>query len=735
VAAFRDHVGALEGQYRTHLDNIKALEAERRGLAQTVEEQIREIRRGTLTAYQQYNDKVREADELTAKARAELAKGDRADLKLAEEFARKALAAAKGLSTAVRDGQEEVVSASTAQATAIRITEGAAKQLNEAINLRIDAEKDAAEAAKQGLDDALPKLRAYEEQLQKVVSLADKGIKLRIEADEAAITKGIADVQKLLSDKFVTTNLLLELKDARAELAKAKEQLAAGIPVDIKPQTQAVEDALNNIRAQKPIVNVDTNAALLDVLNLEGKIKALDQVRPRPKVEIESNVDEVQASIDKLKLPTESTHTVHIKEVRDGGQNGASGSGGTAGGSGTGFARGGLVRAVQRFARGGPVFTSGSGPKVPGTGVGDTVPAILRAGSFVVKKAASQFYGDGMMARLARGVGIRGFAAGGNVTKEEAEKWAKLLPIFGDKNPLGITVPAVTGAAIPKMPDTFQDYGKAPINFDTRPIPDVLLTATNVLSYAREMLSAVGSNNPLLGTLKPQILEGIAAVERSPTDKNALINLLRAAETIGANPYIFAMWGKTTGAGSGTIPIWFVDWLQDRGFDTTGTDGPSSGIPNMGAFARAFLGAAAAKAGPATNILFGGNKKNVNFRFAEGGAPSDTVPAWLTPGEFVFRKSAVARYGLNLMHAINNMAIPRHALAGMLGAPVPVSGYATGGPVGDFATAGGGGRSFREGDVNVTINASAADILSERNIRNMIVPVFDRIAKRKGGSG
>ena len=42
--------------------------------------------------------------------------------------------------------------------------------------------------------------------------------------------------------------------------------------------------------------------------------------------------------------------------------------------------------------------------------------------------------------------------------------------------------------------------------------------------------------------------------------------------------------------------------------------------------------------------------------FQKGGGPKppDIVPAWLQPGEFVMRKSAVDRYGMQVMEKMNN---------------------------------------------------------------------------------
>mgnify|MGYP005982344317 CR=1 FL=1 len=43
---------------------------------------------------------------------------------------------------------------------------------------------------------------------------------------------------------------------------------------------------------------------------------------------------------------------------------------------------------------------------------------------------------------------------------------------------------------------------------------------------------------------------------------------------------------------------------------------------------------------------------------------TDTVPAWLTPGEFTQQKKAVNYYGLPFMNAINNMQVPRYLATG-----------------------------------------------------------------------
>ncbi len=58
------------------------------------------------------------------------------------------------------------------------------------------------------------------------------------------------------------------------------------------------------------------------------------------------------------------------------------------------------------------------------------------------------------------------------------------------------------------------------------------------------------------------------------------------------------------------------------------------------------------------------------------------MPMWLTPGEFVVRRSASDYYGSSAMHAVNRMMVPRSVLAayGASGS-APQFKAATGGPV------------------------------------------------------
>ena len=79
-------------------------------------------------------------------------------------------------------------------------------------------------------------------------------------------------------------------------------------------------------------------------------------------------------------------------------------------------------------------------------------------------------------------------------------------------------------------------------------------------------------------------------------------------------------------------------------------------------------------------------EQNQGEFYRRGGlAKSDTVPAMLTPGEYVVNRSAVARLGVGFFEAINNLSAPAQALAGR--ALAGIQGFASGGLVRPAASA------------------------------------------------
>ncbi len=77
---------------------------------------------------------------------------------------------------------------------------------------------------------------------------------------------------------------------------------------------------------------------------------------------------------------------------------------------------------------------------------------------------------------------------------------------------------------------------------------------------------------------------------------------------------------------------------------------------------------------------------------ARGGSINDDVPALLTSGEYVMRKDAVDKYGLNFFNRLNSGAAKGYAEGGLVGGNAPLAGA----PVGN------GGAN----NINITVNVS-----------------------------
>jgi len=72
------------------------------------------------------------------------------------------------------------------------------------------------------------------------------------------------------------------------------------------------------------------------------------------------------------------------------------------------------------------------------------------------------------------------------------------------------------------------------------------------------------------------------------------------------------------------------------------------------------------------------------FYRAGGVAKSDTVPAMLTPGEYVVNRSAVSRFGTGFFESLNNLSLPAQALAARVQGQI--QGFASGGLVQSMAS-------------------------------------------------
>ena len=254
--------------------------------------------------------------------------------------------------------------------------------------------------------------------------------------------------------------------------------------------------------------------------------------------------------------------------------------------------------------------TMATGGLVPGSGNGDTVPAVLTPGEFVVRKNAVQAIGAQNLSRL------NGYAAGGVVTMTPEHEIGKQMR----SNWVGAQVGHRKGIMIGSVGSNVTNY----IRGDAMDMQNHL---GNKLAHG--LAERVGFM-PTHGSLSADI----------PYDGNqagALVGFM--FENILAR-----LTGGFTGANRGRVDF-------AGGFDRAGADGKSLG-EHLG-LSKEFSGLSPIEA--RSNIK---NTKLIEmvdkFHAHAAGGTVSTPNAMLTPGEFVIGASAASSLGPSTLHSINN---------------------------------------------------------------------------------
>jgi hypothetical protein len=529
VGQYQQYVASLTALETQHLNNVKALNDQRKDIELALEDKLRSIRSSGLSDYDKFNQALQEIDKDTSLAKQALVAGD---FVAAEKYAQRAIALTDEIKGGVTSDGREIVSALQGQELAVNKVKGAYDVLLDVNAKRTKQDKDAADGIAQSLTTAKDKLLALRSDLNDLNTKLAEGLNTRLDIN----TDDIARAKAALDD----------LTKPRTVVVTIETVNASGTPVDI---------------------------------------------------------------------PTSSS----------------------GGGSGEHFARGGFAGAVQRFAQGGAaIFSRPTWSKVPGSGHEDTVPALLRAGSFVVRKPASAYYGDSLMGRLAQG-----YASGG--------------PVGGIANAILLGAKSKTGLG----PSGFEEF-RATLDelFKLKENAQSLVHSSTGLDIA-EWAARIIEKFPIFDAKRRQFIK----------------DLLDSS---------------------------FDGWLQ------TIEEARKFHVPAVMDFATAALA----------------------FRKGGGGRGfgTDTVPAMLTPGEFVLNKQAVDTYGSDLLHAVNSMRISPDALAGMLSAPRPIARFAAGGQVGGGSvTIGGRGAAPQ---INITFNVDGKDLLSDAQIDKKIIPRLNDAMRR-----
>lgn len=610
ASTYKTHIDGLIAEERRHRDAIVALERERENLNMDVESRIREIRRRSMTQEQADNDRAAEAYEYQMKAREALRTGD---LEKAREYAQRS-----------RQLYEQAASSRSQETIAISGIRSAQEILNQTIDKEQDAHRGAAAAAaeaaktmQQGMADVQAKLDATVEALRGLTNakinlsteeasaalqklselLPPKDYLFQVKADLAEAEQKILDYRKNVGEQNATVQVTATITEAQKALDWLKEYADTAGAIDLKMKTDSADTALSAFRT---------------------RIETLNTLKTESQHTVKSNADDVIRYLDE-KLNnhnTSSTHTVYVQQVD---QHAAGGMVGVAR-----YARGGSV-GVRRFAGGGgvawPLLRNG---RVPGVGNQDSEPYRLQAGSYVIKKAAVQKYGQSAIGRIAGSVAR--FADGGLVGKTAIQQALAQATNVKDLTALKKAL---------ELKDKMQQIEMLRAKYNA------ILSKFNGIPMGPgtfgvgEMNSAWQALQDLEGRdyydLIGQSAEAEAMISLDPEAKRIYDDYKNAWYEAGRQYYLA---------------------IQERNAQL----------------------AQKQRTGDIQNFIA---SRDFPKRFAQGGAASDTVPALLTPGEFVVRREAVQKLGVGMLDAINNMKLP----------PSAIRGYANGGMVASTTSA------------------------------------------------
>jgi len=303
-----------------------------------------------------------------------------------------------------------------------------------------------------------------------------------------------------------------------------------------------------------------------------------------------------------------------------------------------------LAKSVGKLALGGPKAFLGrgfaTGGFVPGSGNGDTVPAMLTPGEFVIRKSAAQAMGAEALH------GINRYAKGGPVKGQDLGSAAIRKRVVSQKSQneeftTGQKINATDSMHFTKVPMGIDGGDLAPKAFE---------------EYAASFLK--------------QKFKGFSGVALAPGATDPL-------DLIGG-PYPVEVRSRNKTTDDNELLDKLFRWrLRTKGnlVENTSKAGESLTVPGKVGiiYNNSKLSKQQQKAAKVRNV---GSKPPQKKALGGGVAGTDTVPSLLTPGEFVVNKKSAQAFGYGNLHKVN-----KYASGGVVGVQRFASGGAVGGAI------------------------------------------------------
>ena len=656
LAEYRQHIDALNAEANRHLAEIKRIEEEKRQLSMTTEERIRDIRRQGMTEFEATEDRKRQVAEYQEKARTALANGE---FEQARQLAQRAMDLASQVASAqtseakrgedARKASEQAVTQVTqleAQSReAYRKQEYAQAEalMRQADALRAELAQKTKEAdaqivqGKDGVNQAIQRIRESEEILNQTLDAEAKAYQ---RAAQSALSAR-DEIQRTLTE---TSN----------QIDQITAKLAEGLKVTLDADTSRLDKAIADL--DKAIAEKQYLLAIqADLQEAEKKLKEYEQLLKEGKtLPVDADVSKAKEALDKLKVYADQNSQFELKVATEKAQ----------------AAIGNVERQILALDR----IQTESRHQVNSNA--DAARAEIQSLNGMNTSSTHTIYVRKVETNATGGLvgrGVRHFADGGAVSPAFPRMSGGSVPGSGHHDTVPRTLEAgsfvIRKAAV-------QKYGSGAL----------ARLASGVARFAvGGPVRVFGGGRSPAGGEQP-----------SPPKKNReAVEALKMIELglQGMDQYTgWLQWNHGASVSLDmrrkTMEYWGTMARDDRraldGFigRKTLTGNERQTLERIKQNWRQAMAQPLLWGKDLERDLIDYMEQNQGEFYRRGGmAKSDSVPAMLTPGEYVVNKDAVARYGSGFFEAVNNLSVPARALAQR------VQGFATGGLVRPAGTA------------------------------------------------
>ncbi len=650
AAEYRQHIDALNAEANRHLAEVRRIEDEKRQLSMSTEERIRDIRRQGMTDFEAQEDRKRQITEYQASARAALADGEfdqarqhaSTAMDLAAQVASTQSNEAKRAEDARRQSEQAVTQAAQLEAQA-REARGrqeyaqAEAMQRQADELRAQSAQRTADAdaqavqGKMAVNEAIGRIRDSE-------AILNQTLDAEAQAHQRAAQSAVSARQGIQQT----------LAQTDSQIAQLTAKLQQGLKVTIDADTQRFDKAVADLdkalaeRTRLVVIQADLQQAEKTLQDYEQRLK---EGKTLP---VDADVSKALASLDRLNAYARENSQLELRVATEKARAAIANVEG-------------MLRALDRVQ-------TESRHRVASNV--DAVRAEVQSLNGMNTSSTHTIAVRRVEANAAGGVvgaGVRQFADGGAVTPAFPRMQGGSVPGTGDQD----TVPRTLDAGA------------------------YVIRKAAVRKYGAGTLAQLANGVARFATGGAVLFAGRGGSQPGGAKRNRDVFEARRMIDLGLQGMSdYTSWAQHNGG------AWVSSDMRSRTMTTYGRQAERDRQALDALAERKQLTAAERQTiervkttwrqAMVQPMLWGQDLERDLLDYMEqhqgefyrdgGVAASDTVPAMLTPGEYVVNRQAVARHGVGFFDAINNLALPARALANQ------VRGYATGGLVQPLAS-------------------------------------------------